>query len=249
MLAKILANLSPVLHLDFSKILIGGSLIIITIFILLLSEFYNKEVKNTYEFTVGVGSWYTVRTQSVMFSLASGLTSAYGGYIWGDGYYFSYLTIIGTILGYVSMQAVLTDYSLHLVDRYLLRISYMITLGLTFVYITNLYRTAETLQVALTPVVIVYLALIGLFFFSSIGPSDIRAMLIFLPFLVAINIDIAAISFVFIGLAIAGIMKLKRIKNDNIISAVPILPYLTVPYMILIPFVPLIIDINRTAFL
>lgn len=241
--------LFPEITFNLDKILNGFSIIIISIFILLYSELLNSEIKNTYELNFGMNSWHSVRQNSIIVGICSGITAGIGSYIWNDGHYFYYLVNISTLLGYISMQAIMTDYSLHKVDRYLLRIAYIDTFLITTYSLLSQYKDLEALKMYATPVVVTYIALIILFFFSSIGPSDIRAMFVFLPYIVSINVDIAGISFIVVGLAIAIIMQVKKVKSKNKAQPIPILPYLTIPYIVLIPFIPLIIDINRAVYL
>ena len=237
----------PEVSIDFGKIALGGVLIIFTLLILLLSETLNQEIRSAYQAKFGPTSWANVPLYSLLWGLGSGIISGIGGYVWADGYYFFYLCNFGAELGYISMQALITDSSLHKVDRYLLRIGYIDTAVLTFAYLTNTYRVASAFQIFAMPVFITYFAFFFLFLYSKIGPSDIRAMVVFLPFVIALDMVIAIESFIAVGVFIAIIMEVKKRREKNPQLAVPILPYLTIPYMIGAPLLPLIIELSRTV--
>lgn len=240
--------LFPEVIFDQGRIALGGVIIIFTLIVMLLSEALNKDTKNAYENEFGIGSWRSVPIYSSIAGLCGGILAATGGYIWGEGYLFLYLANFGSVLGYISMQSIITDFPIHRVDRYMLRIGYIDTLFLTFIYLTTTYHN-EALTLFALPVITTYFALYLIFIFSSIGASDVRAMIVFLPFFVAVHMSIALLSFLAVGAIIAVIMTVTKIKNKNPKYSVPILPYLTVPYLILAPLLPLLVELIRTVFI
>lgn len=218
----------------------GIATLMFTVFLLYLTGGFNRETKNAYEDKFGPMSWKPIPGLSVKWGLLSGLAAGVGGYGWGNGQYFVFLCSFGATLGFVSMQAWLTDNGIHKVDRYMLRVGYLITLGLTGVYLYERYKVPEVLIVNAIPVVLTYIGIVLLFLFSSIGPSDIRAIAVFLPLIVAFNPIFAAISFIVVLIFVGALVSYKqKISNDPKL-AVPILPYLTMPYMVIAPFLPLL---------
>lgn len=241
MLSRIL---SPEVTIDQGRIALGGVVILFTLVIMLFSEVLNKGTRGTYEEKFGFGSWKNVPFYSALAGLLSGILAATGGYVWGEGYLFLYLANLGTVIGYISMQSIITDFPIHKVDRYMLRIGYIDTFFLTFIYLFTTYQGAA-FNLFATPVMTTYIALFLIFMYSNIGASDIRAVVMFLPFFVAVHMTVALLSFLVVGIMIAVIMSITKIRLKDPTYAVPILPYLTVPYMILTPFLPLLVELIR----
>lgn len=235
----------PEVILDQGRIALGGIIIIFTVAIMLLSETMNNDTKNYYEKEFGIGSWRNIPFYSSVAGILGGILAAIGGYIWGEGYLFFYLANFGTVLGYISMQSVITDFPIHKVDRYMLRIGYIDTFFLTFIYLFTTYQ-GQSFSFFSIPVITTYFALYLIFIFSNIGASDVRAIIVFLPFFVAVHMMIALLSFLAVGFIIAVIMTFAKIKRKNPKYSVPILPYLTIPYLILAPLLPLAVEIIRT---
>lgn len=209
-----------------------------TLLLLLCSEVFNSEVRVSYESKFGYGSWRSIPLLSLLTGLLSGLLSATGGYLLGGGHLFLYLANFGTVVGYVSMQSMITDPALHKVDRYLLRIAYFDTMVLTVFYLMNNF-TGHDLVMRLLSSAALYGAFLFLFITSPIGPSDIRGMLIYMPFMLAVNVEFGTYAFLFVtGLTMVFMTIQKKRKSDPF-YAVPILPYLIVPYMVIIPLLPI----------
>lgn len=236
----------PEVTFDLEKILFGGIILLVTLYFLTRSEKFNFEIKRDYEDIFGWGSWRkNVYGYSVIGSLMGGFLAGYGAYIWSQNFYFYYFVSFGAVMGYIATQSILTDPSLHQVDRYMLRISYVITGFLTLLLILNSYQNMSAILAFAAPVLSTYLGLFILFLFSGIGASDIRAIVVFLPFLEAVHMPTAFISLVAVTVFITIFMTVKKVQTKNPRLAVPILPYLTVPYVIISPIIPLIVDLVR----
>lgn len=219
--------------------------IFITLAALSFSERLNYRVRNKYQEEFGYGSWRKVFNSSVLMGAMSGVLSAYGGFVGSDGFFFYYFAIFGTVIGYISAQAILTDFSLNYVDRYVLRIGYGITFLLTLQMLTSSYQDWEVFKLFAIPIGITYLILFAMFFVSPIGSSDMRAIIMFLPFVFATHMSVGIISFLIVSLITTGFMVYQKVIRKRVEYALPILPYLTVPYIFLAPMMPVSIDIYR----
>lgn len=235
----------PEVIVDWSMITSGGVLLLFSLMIMLFSETFDRETKSTYEKKLGVGTWLNVVLTSVFTGFLSGILSGIGGYIWGNGYYFFYLINFGTVIGYIGAQSYLTDALIYKVDRTVLRIAYLDTMILTILFMLNSYGNTSSILMNSIPVVLVYIALFLVFVFSSIGPSDVRGIIVVTPFLVAIDPIVGIGAFLLItGITMYFMTREKKAAKDPMLL-VPILPYLTLPYIILIPFIPLFITLWR----
>lgn len=223
--------------------------IIITLGLLSYSEKLNGAVKYDYEKEYGFGSWKSVHFKSLIVGAATGIVSTIGAATWNEQFLLTHLPIFGTVIGYIGMQANITDPALHKVDRYMLRIGYFINGILAISYLIKSYPNVSTFGIYFSPIGITYIALFGLFIFSSIGASDIRAIVMFLPFLEAIDMTLAMVTFIGITILTVVLMTIQKWKRKDPMYAVPILPYLVVPYIFITPLLPLFIEMLRIAVL
>lgn len=229
-------------NVDKIDIMSIGVISISSIAIMLLSEIFNTDTKNSYEEKYGKGSWKNVLIGSIFFGVVSGYLSGLGAGFSADKYLMLYLANFGTIVGYVSYQSIITDPALHKVDRYMLRIGYIDSLFLTILYLFKMYGNGEALLAFSIPIILIYVVLIVMFIFSSIGPSDVRAIAVFLPFIAAVNLSLSLFSLLIVTVITMIFMTYKKHKEHNPKYAVPILPTLMVPYMFLVPIFPLAIN-------
>lgn len=220
---------------------------LLTTLFMSMSELSNQAVKTKYNDTFGYNSWDTVFRNSFIISLLSGILAGITTSMVGDGHLTFYFTNITSVLGYISIQAIATDFNLKLVDRYMLRLGYFDTFLLTMSYLYFSYGTWQVRFYFFLPVAVSYLSLFLIFLFSRIGASDVRAIVVFLPFTAALHMALSVFMFIFVGLLTAVFMQIMKYKNHNPQYSVPILPFLTVPYMFLLPLYPLIYTIYTSG--
>lgn len=231
--------------MSIREALLASLIIAITLAAMSFSEKLNYKFKQDYEEEFGFGSWEKVFRGSLLMGAMSGVLGAMGGFSGSQGFFFYYFAVFGTVIGYISAQSIYTDFPMNRVDRYMLRIGYGITFILTFTMLLTSYDEWELFKVFAIPIAITYLVLFVLFFVSSIGASDMRAIIVFLPFIFAVHMSVGILSFLIVGLITTIFMSYKiRVRGDRQ-YAIPILPYLTVPYIFLGPMMPIAIDIFR----
>lgn len=111
----------------------------------------------------------------------------------------------GTVFAYILIQSFMTDLRILLINRKILRVAYIT------MYILALYNifTVEAYKVNWLALVVYTFVLFGLFLFSSIGASDVRAMAVCIPFSVSIG-GYTGIKLLVIGLLIIALAMLAR---------------------------------------
>lgn len=129
-----------------------------------------------------------------------------------------------TITAYITAQSFMTDLKILMINRNILRVAYI------SMYAISLYNIIENEifrqnWVALTLFTIL---LMGIFMFSSIGASDVRAIAVALPFVISIGGYDAIVLFVITLLMVSVVMglrnvirdrpRMKKFKEDNIES-------------------------------
>lgn len=232
--------------ISFGEAALASIVILVTLGLLAMSERVNSGVKDEYVKEFGPNSWDKVFLYSLLMGAASGSASAIGGFLWNESFLFYYLACYGTVIGYIGMQAIITDPALHKVDRYMLRIGYVITGTLTVMLLIQSYPNPQALKFFSLPILLTYVVLFLMFLFSNIGASDIRAIIVFLPFLEAAHMSLALITFFFVAALTMAFMMYKKWRTNDLSYAVPILPVLMVPYIFITPIFPLLLDVYRT---
>ena len=202
------------------------------------SNLKNFEIQKEFEFKSHI-SWRNLSLMSFVFGGILGTSSYYEMIASNNSSNALFFTIIGAVVGYVAIQAFYTDFQLLKVDRYTLRLGYLIVLVLSTVYTVDQF-VAYTQMYFVYMLLAIYFSMIVLFLFSGVGASDVRSIAIVLPFLFVVNATVGFVSFVLVLLYISIIMvfwqrKVGRDRNGKK-QPVPILPYMFLPYMIIVPF-------------
>lgn len=118
----------------------------------------------------------------------------------------AFIPLATTIISYVTIQSLMTDFRVLLINRNILRIAYV------SMYILTIYNlTTNDLFKHNTFMVIVFTFILFLIFlFSSIGASDVRAMMVSMPYISSIGGYIAIYMFVIVLIMISLYMFIKR---------------------------------------
>lgn len=207
--------------------------------IMALSNYKNWQLQDEYEITTQK-SWTTLTMICVLASVALGTLSCWGTLMssfTSEAYYF---TIIGAVVGYAGVMSIYTDIPLYKVDRYMLRIGYVIVLVTSLTYALTQY--AATLQLyTLYMIAFVYVALFILFLFSGVGASDIRALSIILPFLFVAHVTVGVVTFIVAIIFVSIVVHRWQRKAKEKIP-VPILPYIFLPYFFILPTYGIILN-------
>lgn len=136
--------------------------------------------------------------------------------------------VMATLLLGVGFTALFTDPPTHTVNRHSLRYVYLVNIILSAIYS---FIVPNGLILYLLPIVAIELVIIGFLFFTSVlGPSDLRAMLAFMPFyfIVFKNATLYVIIVHFLGIALG-----HSIQKRQTHKAVPIAHWLILPAPIL----------------
>lgn len=222
-------------------------MITFTLILLSMSEGMNYRVRDNYEDKFGVDSWRPVYINSLIIGAMSGVITVIGSNILSTGQITLYLANFGTIVGYIGMQSIYTDLSIKQVDRWVLRIGYLDVFVITLIYMFSMF-SGNALRAASMPIIGLYFGLAIIFLFNAIGSSDVRTFAIILPFMLVVNIPVGIISFIIV-IAIAAIaMFIKKVKAKDPLLKIPIIPYLIVPYIFLMPFMELLLETYRASY-
>lgn len=113
-----------------------------------------------------------------------------------------------TIISYITMQSFMTDLRTLLINRNILRVAYV------FMYILTIYNLImyDTFKINTYMVIVFTVMLLLIFLFSSIGASDVRAMMVAIPYVSSIGGYISIYMFLASLLVIALYMYIKREK-------------------------------------
>lgn len=168
-----------------------------------LGELLPNETKSVY---VEKGyNWNNVLICSNVAALLGGMLSYYTASTSDFDINFG-VTLAATILSYLSIQSIMTDFRTLLINRNILRVAYISMYALTiYNLIAYDYYKVNTIMVVVFTVL-----LFLIFLFSSIGASDVRAMMVSIPYVVSIEGYIAIYMFLVVLLLIALYMFIKR---------------------------------------
>lgn len=113
-----------------------------------------------------------------------------------------------TITAYITMQSVITDLRILVINRNILRVAYgsMFIASLFNVFLVDAYKMNKL------PLFIFVATLFALFVFSPIGPSDIRAIAVALPYTISMGGYLGVYLLIFSLLTVSLGMELHRQK-------------------------------------
>lgn len=111
-----------------------------------------------------------------------------------------------TIISYITIQSLMTDIRTLLINRNILRVAYV------SMYILTIYNLIayDTFKVNTYMVAVFTVVLLLIFLFSSIGASDVRAMMVAIPYASSIGGYIAIYMLLVSLLVIALFLYIKR---------------------------------------
>lgn len=185
--------------------------VVIAIVLLSFGERLQNETKITY---IEKGyNWSKVMLYSNLAGIIAGLLSTLTIFYYDmpkelNPYLIPFAT---TITAYITIQSLLTDLKILLINRNILRVSYIA------MYIISLYNvlTNEIFRSNLSALILFTIVLLLLFVISPIGPSDIRAIAVALPFVISIGGYLAIQLFIVTLLAVSLGMELNRRRLIN----------------------------------
>lgn len=213
---------------------------LLTSSLMLLANFKNYEFKREFEFLAPI-SLRTLDFMSIYSGAFLGVLSYYCSIISGHQSDAIYFTILGSLIGYIAIYVSYTDFLFLKADRWTLRIGYLIVLVMNIFYTITQYVSYSQAS-AITSLFIIYFLLFIIFILSGVGASDVRAISIILPFLFIVNNTIGLLSFVIAIFYVAIVMVFWHHKVHDRRAPVPILPYLILPYVFIVPFFGLLTD-------
>lgn len=213
---------------------------LLTSSLMLLANFKNYEFKREFEFLAPI-SLRTLDLMSIYSGTFLGVLSYYGSIISDHQSDAIYFTILGSLIGYIAIYVSYTDFLFLKADRWTLRIGYLIVLVMNIFYTVTQYVSYSQAS-AITSLFIIYFLLFIIFIFSGVGASDVRAISIILPFLFIVNNTIGLLSFIIAIFYIAIVMVFWHHKVHDRRAPVPILPYLILPYVFIVPLFGLLTD-------
>lgn len=211
---------------------INIALAFFTATIMVASNIVNKPLQERYELETGK-SWFTLTMLSWLFAGVDGSIAAYITQQYGNSYDIMYLTILGSVITFLAVQTLFTDISILQGDRWTLRIGYLISTTLAFMYTFTEYSSGVQLAILITLGLLLF-ALFLLFLFSPIGASDVRALAVMFPLPMVINTGVAAYSF-FGVIIFAMIVQTVWQHQAKAKIPVPVLPFFLLPYVFFIP--------------
>ena len=169
-------------------------------------KYLPNQVKEIYEDEND--SWKDVLTNSRVASLLAGLLTVLTIHFTDmPGEYNPVsLSFASTVTAYITMQSIMTDFKVLLINRHILRLAYI------SLFVLGLYNTTNPLfAIYRTPVIISAIGLFIMFIFINIGASDIRALAVALPFSISIGGQDLSLVLLLISLMISIIIvKHKR---------------------------------------
>lgn len=118
-----------------------------------------------------------------------------------------FLVFATTITAYVTMQSILTDFKILLINRKILRIAYV---SIYIISIINVL-TNESYRYNWSGLLLFTGLLIFMFIFSSIGSSDVRLLAVGIPYAVSINGYTGIFLLIVTLLLVAAGMYIKRL--------------------------------------
>lgn len=185
--------------------------VIIALVILAIGERFKNETKKVY---VDKGyNWSKVIFYSnfLAIAMAAGMIYILENVKISEDYNPQLFPFAVTITAYITIQSFMTDFKVLMINRNILRISY-ISMYLVSVY--NIFSN-PFFRINLTAFLLFTLLLILIFIFSSIGPSDVRAMAVALPFVISIGGYNAIVMFIITLLLVAIGMGTRNVIRDR----------------------------------
>ena len=188
--------------------LVNGLALLLSLAIMFMGELIPNETKKVY-IEKGL-SWKKVILYSNLSGLFAGLISIVSISItkMPDTMFPPLLVIAVTITSYITTQSVMTDMKTHLINRNILRVAY---LTMYLIGIFNIVANEE-LRANWLPLLFFTVVLIIIFIFIPIGPSDVRAIAVGVPYVLSIGgfiaIQLLIVSLLFVAIA----MTYKRMK-------------------------------------
>lgn len=200
--------------------------------IMMLSNTKNQDFQEKYEFTLN-RHWWKLTFLSLIVGGALG-SICYQSLVLSDRSEIAlYFDIFGAVVGYCATQSIYTDFALYEVDRYTLRIGYIITFILSIIYTFNEYFSDQRTTIFIL-LILSYASILGLFIFvGGVGASDIRAYAILFPFLFLVSV-LGIVTFFIMLAYVSIIVGVKQFQAHEKIH-VPILPDMFLPYLIIVP--------------
>lgn len=121
------------------------------------------------------------------------------------------LPFAATITAYITAQSFMTDLKILMINRNILRVAYlsMYAMSLYNVIENDIFRQNWIALALFTGL------LMGIFIFSSIGASDVRAIAVALPFVISIGGYDAIMLFIATLLLVSIIMGLRNFMRDR----------------------------------
>lgn len=209
--------------------------------IMLSSNLVNKPLQENYELETGK-SWFRLTLISWLLSGIDGSLAAYITQQYGNSYDIMYLTILGSVITFLAVQTLFTDISILQGDRWTLRIGYVISIALSFIYVYTEY-SGPVQTVELFTLGLLLAALFILFIFSPIGASDVRALAVMFPLPMVINTGVAAYSFIGV-MVFAMIVQTIWQHQAKAKIPVPVLPFFLLPYVFFIPTFSVLLNLQ-----
>lgn len=198
--------------------------VIVALALLAFGETLKNETKDEY---VERGySWSKVLIYSNLFAIIGGISSIWVINYTGLGKEWNPSLIVfgSTISSYITLQSFMTDLRILKINRKILRVSYLTMYGLSLYNVI----TVEEFRQNWIALLVFTLLLIGIFIFSSIGASDVRAIAVGMPFVISmggftgIQMFTVTLLLVALGMGIRNVIRdrarMKKFKADNIES-------------------------------
>lgn len=199
----------------------------------LLNSRFRADYEKQYSLGMTNVNWSTLTLLSMIFGTVFGTFTAYCMQLSNLPQNIIYFNILGAVIGYISTQAYYQDFLFSRVDSWVLRIGYLIVLILSTAYTFTQFK-GFSFFVALYMLIFLYLSLILVFLFSTVGASDVRGLAILLPFMFVVNNTLGLFAFV-LSLVYSSIFLSLYHKKHGKRTSMPVLPYIIFPYLIIIP--------------
>ncbi|HHT97928.1 MAG TPA: hypothetical protein GXZ90_08565 [Clostridiales bacterium] len=187
--------------------------LMIAIILLFLGEKLPNETKTAY---IQKGyNWEKVLICSNLVAIVGGLMSTGVILFYNISNDFNpiFLPFVTSIVVYITVQSIMTDVRILLINRNILRVAYVSA------YLISIYNvmTNDLFKIHMLALITFTIVLVLLFIFSSIGASDIRALAVALPYTISIGGYLAIRMLIITLIVLTVIMAIKRyvlIKNE-----------------------------------